>query len=168
MNDDKIAEKCKSIRVHGQKERYVHTSVGLCGRMDTIQCAIVLAKLVNFEWEVMKRQEIASKYDEVFDASVVSRMKVMEDRTSVYAQYTLLVDNREGLMAHMSKHKIPYAIHYPNTLDKQAPYIDLSDKREFLNADELSRKVISIPMHPYLNEDDQEFISDTIIEFVNN
>jgi UDP-2-acetamido-2-deoxy-ribo-hexuluronate aminotransferase len=168
VKDDKIAEKCKSIRVHGQKERYVHKLVGLCGRMDTIQCAIVLAKLVNFEWEVTKRQEVASKYDEIFDASGINRMQVMKDRTSVYAQYTLSVDNREGLIDCMAKHNIPYAIHYPNTLDKQAPYIDLNDKREFLNADELSRNVISIPMHPYLNIEDQNFIASTIVEFFNN
>ena len=136
--------------------------------MDTIQCAVVLAKLVNFEWEVTKRQEVASKYDEIFDASGINRMQVMKDRTSVYAQYTLSVDNREGLIDCMAKHNIPYAIHYPNTLDKQAPYIDLNDKREFLNADELSRNVISIPMHPYLNIEDQNFIASTIVEFFNN
>jgi len=168
VNDDKLAEICKSIRVHGQKERYVHSRIGLCGRMDTLQCAIALAKLVNFEWEVTKRQEIASKYDEAFDASGIGRIKVIKDRTSVYAQYTLIVDNREGLMSHMSKYKIPYAIHYPATLDKQDPYIDFSDKRVCLNAEELSKKVISIPMHPYLNDHNQEFISNTIVDFLNN
>jgi len=68
----------------------------------------------------------------------------------------------------MSKYKIPYAIHYPATLDKQDPYIDFSDKRVCLNAEELSKKVISIPMHPYLNDHNQEFISNTIVDFLNN
>jgi UDP-2-acetamido-2-deoxy-ribo-hexuluronate aminotransferase len=167
VNDDKLAEICKSIRVHGQKERYVHSRIGLCGRMDTIQCAVVLAKLVNFEWEVIKRQEIASKYDEAFDASGIGRIQLMKDRTSVYAQYTLIVDNREDLMSHLSNNKIPYAIHYPKTLNMQEPYIDSADKSEFLNADQLARKVISIPMHPYLNDHDQKFISNTIVDFHN-
>lgn len=165
LNDDKLAEISKSIRSHGQLQRYVHSRIGLCGRMDTIQCAIVLAKLVNFDWEIKKRQEVASKYNEIFDTFGINRIKLMPDRTSVYAQYTLIVDNRSDLINHLTKNDIPYAIHYPKTLDKQEAYFDSNNKNVYLNAEQLSRKVISIPMHPYLNDNDQNLISNTIVDF---
>jgi len=87
-NDEGIAQVCREIRVHGQSQRYVHTRLGVGGRMDTLQCAIVLAKLDRFDWEVQRRIEIGSRYNILLDVIGVSRVQQRQDRTSVYAQYT--------------------------------------------------------------------------------
>ena len=96
-SDDAIAQACREIRVHGQSKRYVHTRIGVGGRMDTIQCAVVLAKMERFEWEVQQRLEIGRRYNEIFDHVNVKRVTQRNDRTSVFAQYTVLIDNREAI-----------------------------------------------------------------------
>src|SRR3954453_23360591 len=95
-NDDGLAQAMREIRVHGQPSRYLHTRVGVGGRMDTLQCAVLLAKLERFDWEVSKREEVARRYDALLGryANVVSLLNVRPDRTSVYAQYTVLARDR--------------------------------------------------------------------------
>ncbi len=93
-NDDAIAQAAREIRVHGQSKRYVHTRVGVGGRMDTLQCAVVLGKLQRFEWELEQRAAIGARYDALIDAAGIDRVKVRPDRSSVFAQYTVFVDDR--------------------------------------------------------------------------
>ena len=94
-SDPALAEACRQIRVHGQSERYVHTRVGVGGRMDTIQCAIVLAKLSRFEWEIQKRIELGEMYNRLLMELASIGLRKKSDRTSVFAQYTVFLDRRE-------------------------------------------------------------------------
>ena len=94
VSDAALAQACREIRIHGQSRRYTHTRVGVGGRMDTLQCAIVLAKLERFDWEVQQRLALGARYNQRCDAAGIARMVQREDRTSVFAQYTVRVANR--------------------------------------------------------------------------
>ena len=96
-NNEEIATAAKEIRVHGQSKRYHHTRIGVGGRMDTIQCAIVSAKLKNFKNEIKARQEIGEIYNDAFNKTSIKTVKVLEENTSVYAQYTILLEDRDFL-----------------------------------------------------------------------
>ena len=164
-NDAKIAEACQQIRVHGQSERYVHSLVGLGGRMDTMQCGVVLAKLKSFSWEVAQRQRVAERYDHLLDefkaSSTHSRMCATvcrPDRTSVYAQYTLLVENRDELRKRLEERGIPTAVHYPKPLNEQPAYLKFCCPECTPVAKGLSNQVMSLPMSPYLSAADQDTI----------
>jgi UDP-2-acetamido-2-deoxy-ribo-hexuluronate aminotransferase len=114
-NDDGIAKALREIRVHGQERRYHHTRIGVGGRMDTLQCAIVLAKLDRFEWEISRRAEIGERYGELLEGlrPEIAALSVRPDRTSVYAQYTVRARNRTRLQENLEAAAIPTAIHYP-------------------------------------------------------
>ncbi len=98
-SDEDIAQACREIRLHGQSDRYIHTRVGIGGRMDTIQAAVVLAKLERFDWEIIQRQKIAKKYTDLINESgseiEIRNIVVKPNRTSVFAQYSLIVNDRE-------------------------------------------------------------------------
>ena len=117
-NDDQLAQKLRELRVHGQNQRYVHTSLGINGRFDTIQAAVLLEKLKIFEDEVKKRQEIAAYYSELLKNHVVVP-QVAAHNTCVFAQYTIRVQEREEFCKNLQKAGIPTAIHYPVPLTKQ-------------------------------------------------
>ncbi len=121
-NDDALAQACREIRVHGQSARYTHTRVGVGGRMDTLQCAIVLAKLERFAWELERRQVIGARYAELLAAAGIECVAVRPDRDSVLAQYTVFVDDRARVQAALVEHGIPTAVHYPKPLHHQPAY----------------------------------------------
>ena len=150
-NDDALAIACREIRVHGQSRRYVHTRVGLGGRMDTLQCAVVLAKLERFEWEIARRVEIGRLYNEALDALGVSRVLQRPDRTSVYGQYTVLVDNRDAVQLKLKDAGIPTAVHYPVPLNLQPAYAHLCCPDCTPHAARIAKRVMSLPMHPDLS-----------------
>jgi UDP-2-acetamido-2-deoxy-ribo-hexuluronate aminotransferase len=150
-NDDALALACREIRVHGQSRRYVHTRIGLGGRMDTLQCAVVLAKLEQFEWEIARRLEIGGLYNDALDALGVARVHQRHDRTSVYGQYTVLSDDREKLQQKLKEAGIPTAVHYPVPLNLQPAYAHLCCPDCTPNAASLAKRVMSLPMHPYLS-----------------
>ncbi len=170
-SDDGLARACREMRVHGQSERYVHTRVGVGGRMDTLQCAIVLAKLERFDWEISQRQRVAERYSELIMAHKNHRVtKVMSIpvvdslRTSAYAQYTLQVEDREQLQVSMKKAGIPTAVHYPIPLNEQPAYKKYCCSSNCTPvASMVSRTVMSLPMHPDLGEEEQEKIVDVLI-----
>ena len=150
-SDDALAQAAREIRVHGDSGRYRHTRIGVGGRMDTIQCAVVLAKLERFEWEVKRRIEIACRYDKLL-SSRFRVLKVRPDRTSVHAQYTVRAVNRSALEATLKAKRIPTAIHYPEPLHRQPAYAAMFAARSFPAAELLASEVISLPMHAYLDE----------------
>jgi UDP-2-acetamido-2-deoxy-ribo-hexuluronate aminotransferase len=154
-NDDQIATACREIRVHGQSQRYVHTRVGLGGRMDTLQCAVVLAKLDRFDWELEQRQRIGHRYDQLLGESDIGLVKVRPDRTSVYAQYTVLVHNREALQKRLNEAGIPTAIHYPLPLNEQPAYKHFCCPECTPIAKKIANQVLSLPMSPDLVPEDQ-------------
>ena len=154
-NDDAIAQKLIEIRIHGQNARYCHSRVGINGRMDTIQAAILLEKLKLFPDEILLRQRVAEKYNELL-SSLVKTPYVHQHNTSVYAQYTIEVNNRDAFQQQMQAASIPTAVHYPVAMHLQKALNYLNYKvGDFPCSEKASHQVISLPMHPYLKEEDQ-------------
>jgi len=165
-NDDEIAKNCREIRVHGQSKRYVHTRIGLGGRMDTIQCAVVLAKFEKFEWEVEHRLLIGKKYNQLLDQAGIQRVVQYSERESVFAQYTLIVNDRESVQNKLLKKGIPSAIHYPIPINEQKAYKHLCCPDCTPISSDLSQKVLSIPMGPYLKPENQTMIVNELVQLI--
>jgi len=154
----------REIRHHGQSGRYHHTRIGINGRLDTLQCAVLLAKLERFEWEVAERARIGARYDELLSGlePAIRLVKVRPDRTSVFAQYSLLAADREGLERALKAEGIPTAIHYPKSLHQQPAYSAGWEGASFPVSERLAREVISLPMHPYLDAATQDRIAGAV------
>jgi UDP-2-acetamido-2-deoxy-ribo-hexuluronate aminotransferase len=161
-NDDALAQASREIRVHGQSKRYVHTRIGVGGRMDTLQCAIVLAKFERFEWEVERRGDIGGRYRQLLDEHGIASMTLRPDRTSVYAQYTIMVDNRDMYQEKLKDAGIPTAVHYPIPLNAQPAYREYFKEGDTPHAALLSQKVMSLPMHPDLDAATQNEIVECV------
>lgn len=178
-SDDAIAQAAREIRVHGQSKRYVHTRIGLGGRMDTLQCAIVLAKWPRFEWEVERRGAIGAEYTRLINAEVpgakplegdevgqelkgIRTLTLQPNHTSVYAQYTVLVPNREILQGKLQSVGIPTAVHYPVPINAQPAYKKMSVGGETPISDWMAKHVMSLPMGPDLNEIDQKKVVEIV------
>jgi len=154
-NDENLAKVMREIRVHGQDRRYHHPRVGINGRMDTLQAAILLSKLDIFPQEVKLREENGTRYNHLIGEHCqnITPPHINAGNTSVYAQYTVLTDDRDKVIKHLSGVNIPTAIHYPVPLNKQ-PALQ-TNEYDLSVADSLSDRVMSLPMHPYLSENDQ-------------
>jgi UDP-2-acetamido-2-deoxy-ribo-hexuluronate aminotransferase len=163
-DDDALATAMREIRHHGQAGRYHHTRLGINGRMDTIQCAVLLAKLDRFDWEVERRLAIGRRYTDLLSglAPEVATLALRPDRTNVYAQYTIRCADRERVHRHLSGEGIPTAVHYPVSLHQQPAYAETYAGQSFPNAERLAREVISLPMHPYLDEATQTRIAGAV------
>lgn len=161
-SDDDLARAMREIRVHGQERRYYHTRVGVGGRMDTLQCAIVLAKLDSFEHEVANRYAVGNRYQAGFAdlerQGHLHRLSIRPDRTSVFAQYTVQLANRDKVAAQLQSQSIPTAVHYPVPIHRQPAYADKCRWSDLTNAEHAAASVISLPMHPYLTEVEQEAV----------
>jgi UDP-2-acetamido-2-deoxy-ribo-hexuluronate aminotransferase len=161
-SDDALAAAMREIRVHGQSRRYVHTRVGVGGRMDTLQCAIVLAKLERFEFELGQRQLAADSYDALLSGRVqlVGRQR---DRTSVFAQYTVVLEERERVQAALHAAGIPTAVHYPVPMHRQPAYAHLSSPESCPVASAMAARVMSLPMGPYLAPDSAHEVAEAVL-----
>lgn len=157
-NDDALAQAMREIRVHGQSQRYVHTRVGVGGRMDTLQSAIVLAKLERFAWEVRQRHDIGQRYNELLDQAGIARIQQRPERTSVYAQYTVMLSNREALQKCLAEAGIPTAVHYPVPLNEQPAYKHLCCPDCTPMAQQLATRVMSLPMSAEITPEQQQQI----------
>ena len=147
----------REIRVHGQSGRYVHTRIGVGGRMDSLQCAVVLAKLGRFDWELERRIALGRRYDELL--ARFRPIRVKNDRTSVYAQYTIRSAERARIEAALKANGIPSAVHYPQSVHHQPAYAANYRGLSFPAAERLSREVLSLPMSADLREADQDLIA---------
>ncbi|WDR01371.1 DegT/DnrJ/EryC1/StrS family aminotransferase [Devosia algicola] len=158
--DPDLAKAIREIRVHGQERRYYHTRIGVGGRMDTIQAAVVLAKLEEFDWEVERRLDIGQRYlDLLSGINTVQLPVIRADRTCVWAQFTLQVDDRDAVLAKLKAQNIPTAVHYPVPLHNQPAYRDLCRISGSLARTEyVANRVFSLPMHPFLAPDAQDQI----------
>lgn len=156
-NDDTLAEKMRQIRVHGQDKRYHHALLGINGRLDTLQAGILLAKLKVLDNEVALRQKVGSRYSELLKDVNCTTPFVMPGAVHVYAQYTILVEDRDGVIKKLNDKGIPTAVHYPIPLHQQ-PALSQYVKPGFtLPVTEMvSKKVISLPMYPYMDEATQD------------
>jgi UDP-2-acetamido-2-deoxy-ribo-hexuluronate aminotransferase len=164
--DEALAQACREIRVHGQSKRYVHTRIGVGGRMDTLQCAVVLAKLKRFDWEVERRLAIGARYNDLVDAAGIGRVVQRPDRTSVFAQYTVFVEDRPAVQARLKEAGIPTAVHYPVPLNRQPAYSNLSGGGPTPRSDRVAERVMSLPMHPDLDEATQDAVVAALAEAV--
>ncbi len=163
-SDDSLATAMREIRVHGQERRYYHTRIGVGGRMDTLQCAVVLAKFDRFEREIVRRREIGARYDRHF-AGRIGSIAQRQDRTSVFAQYTVVADNRARLQEALKMSGIPTAVHYPVPLHRQPAYAGLCRIQSGLTvAEHLAERVISLPMGPDLREEDQDRVIAEVLQ----
>ena len=162
-NDDRFAEILRSIRVHGQgSDKYENVRIGINGRLDTLQAAILLAKFAIFPEEIDLRQEVARRYNELL-AGVVTTPEIPEGYRSAWAQYSILARDgaeRSALMAKLKEAGIPTAIYYPKPLHRQTAFAGLGYKEgDFPVSEDCARRIFSLPMHPYLAAEDQRRIA---------
>ncbi len=164
-SDEELARAMREIRVHGQSRRYVHTRVGVGGRMDTLQCAIVLAKLERFEWELEQRARVGAAYDALLSGKLglVSRTR---ERSSAFAQYTVVLDERERVQAALHAAGIPTAVHYPVPMHMQPAYAHLCSPEAAPVAMEMAAKVLSLPMGPYMHDADVRLVAETLLQAI--
>lgn len=162
-DNDHLAEILRSIRNHGQgTDRYDNVRIGLNGRLDSLQAAILLAKLEVFPQEVAARQEVARCYSQALEPWVEVPY-VAPDRTSVWAQYSILSDERALLLKRLEQAGIPTAIYYPKPLHLQEAFAPLGYKPgDFPVSERAAARIFSLPMHPYLTRDDQERIIEAL------
>lgn len=165
--DVELAEKIASLRLHGQSQRYFHQYIGVGGRLDALQAAILRVKLKAFESVIQRRQEVAHWYDN-FLRDCVKIPCILERRTSVYAQYTIQTNKRTELQEVLKANRIPSVVHYPLGLHLQECFKGLGyQEGDFKNVEIASREVLSLPMNPYLKKKEVEAIACAIKEWVN-
>lgn len=150
-NDEELAKVIRQIARHGQDRRYHHIRVGVNSRLDTLQAAILLPKLEIFPEEIELRNRVAHTYSSLLHkGGITSTPFVDKHNVSVWAQYTLRVENRDPLQNILQKAGIPTAVHYPVPLNKQPAVLDIAADLPVGN--KLANEVISLPFHPYLEE----------------
>ncbi|RYF67867.1 MAG: DegT/DnrJ/EryC1/StrS family aminotransferase [Comamonadaceae bacterium] len=159
-DDDGLAKAMREIRVHGQERRYYHTRIGVGGRMDTLQCAVVLAKLDRFAWEIEQRVAVGDRYLQLLrDVPAVQPLAVRPDRTCVWGQFTVQVAQRERVAEALKAAGVPTAIHYPVPLHRQPAYQHLCRVVGSLDvSDAKAARVLSLPLHPRLDLETQQHI----------
>lgn len=157
-NDDTLAERMRAIRTHGGLRRHHHPYLGMNGRFDTLQAAVLLAKFLHFGAEVEARGRIGARYSEMLK-EVCGVPAISPGNTHVYAQYTIRLPNRDEVGAYLKEKGIPTAVYYPKCLHEQPVFRGCGCKwGDFPEAERASREVISLPMHPFLNEEDQNVV----------
>lgn len=161
---DEYAEKIKMMRIHGQNKRYQHKYIGLGGRLDTIQAAVLLAKLPHYADEIVGRNRVANTYmEQLSDAIQIPIVK--DDRTSVWAQYTVRVQHRDRLQKDLKAQGIPTAVHYPMPLHMQECFQYLGYKKgAFPISEKAASDVMSLPMNPFLTDDEIKFIANALTQ----
>jgi UDP-2-acetamido-2-deoxy-ribo-hexuluronate aminotransferase len=167
-NDAALAQAAREIRVHGQSARYTHTRVGVGGRMDTLQCAVVLAKLERFEWELARRAALGARYQRLLLASEqrIEPITVRPDRNSVWAQFTVLVDNRANVQKALTNAGVPSAVHYPLPLNHQPAYAKYCCPDCCPHSRRAAQRVLSLPMSADLTQADQDQVVAALMQAV--
>lgn len=161
-NDDVLAERMRSIRIHGQAKRYEHVRLGINGRLDTLQAAILLEKFALFPEEIELRQVVANRYTQAL-SGIARTPKIQSHHTSVFAQYTIEVANRDRVIEALAAQGVPTAVHYPIALHEQQVFKAMFDQTErYPHAEAAARRVLSLPMHPYLTEVEQARVVDAL------
>lgn len=169
-NDQELAKVLRQIARHGQDRRYHHVRVGVNSRLDTIQAAILLPKLAVLDEELAARQQVAERYNSALSSlqgldgeAVIKTPYIEPHNTSAWAQYALQVLNREALQLQLMQTGIPTAVHYPTCLNKQPAVADATSQLPV--GDRVAQQVVSLPMHPYLDNTSIEIITQIILKF---
>ncbi|MDB9971281.1 DegT/DnrJ/EryC1/StrS family aminotransferase [Alphaproteobacteria bacterium] len=164
-NNEFIAQKIKSLRVHGKgKSKYEIDYIGLNSRLDTIQAAIILAKLEDFDWEFKKRNSIAHNYTTALKEKI-STPYIPEESKSIWAQYTVRHKDREMIQNDLKSKGIPTMVYYPVPMHMQKAYKKFYRGR-LINSEKLAQEVFSLPMYPDMSNEDQEYIIENIIKII--
>lgn len=168
--DVTLAEKLRQIRIHGQKVKHQHPLVGINGRMDTIQAAILLEKMAIFPEECDARAWAGSRYDILLaDVKGIETPVIANGNTSVYAQYTILSENRDALSHALQTQQIPSVAYYTGPLHLQGAFAGLGhEPGDFLVSEKIAAQCLSLPMHPYLETKAQEFITEVLKNTINS
>ena len=162
-NSDALAEKIKILRIHGQSKRYHHKYIGIGGRMDTLQAAVLNVKLKYYAKDLAKRQEVAKKYTQQFSdnqyANILIIPIVKDERTTAWAQYSIRIKDRDHVQPKLKEVGVPTAVHYPMPLHLQECFAYLGYKKgDFPMAEQVSKTIMSLPMNPYLSDEEITYI----------
>lgn len=163
-DDDELANAMRQIRVHGQEKKHHHPILGLNGRLDTLQAAVLLPKLDLFPEEVKLRQQVGERYDSLLEGiEGIQCPHVAPGNTSVYAQYTILCENRDDVQAKLKDADVPSVPYYAVPLHFQPVFSDLGhEKGDFPVTEQVANQCLSLPMSPYLSAEDQEIVAHAI------
>lgn len=169
-DDDTLATAMLELRNHGQSARYRHTRIGINGRLDTLQAAILLAKLDVFDEELAARDRIAQHYTSLL-RDAVQTPRVLPNRTSAWAQYTIAVSDRDAVAASLHQAGIPTAVHYPTPLHLQPVYTNVAQQKHWARgsfpvSEFAAERVLSLPMHPYLDSAQIERVASAVLSAV--
>ena len=164
-NDEILDSKLKSLRNHGQTERYKHHYIGLCARLDTLQASILSIKLKHFPDKLAKRQEAARLYSQELKNLPLTLPTIKEGYTSSFAQFSILEEKREALLTHLKAAQIPTAIHYPTPLPHQEAFAYLNIQESFPHASRVASHILSLPLNPYLSQEEVLYICKNIKDF---
>lgn len=157
-NNQELATRMSEIRIHGQSKRYYHTRLGINGRFDTLQAAVLLEKMAIFPEEIQLRQEVAERYQKLLPAGV-KKPVIKHHNKSVYAQFTIEVAHRDAVQKSLQENGVPTAVHYPLGLHEQPILKRLyPDLPSFPVTEHAAKSVMSIPMHPYLTLEQQQTV----------
>ena len=163
-NDENLADRLRMIREHGQAARYRHAMLGMNGRLDTIQAAVLLAKIPYFEAEIEARQRVAEYYRKRL-AGHVRLPVIAAGNVSVHAQFTIRVQQRDAVQKQLTELGIPTAIHYPAPLHRQPIFANLGyQDDDFPEAAQAAQEVLSLPMHPFLTTEEQDKVVDSLLQ----
>jgi len=166
-NNDEYAEKIKMMRLHGQIKRYHHKYIGIGGRLDTIQAAVLSVKLDHYSDEVYRRNEVAQTYFIELKNSI-NKPIIKSNRASVWAQYTIKINNRDKLKARLKDDNIPTSVHYPMPLHLQECFQYLNYKKgDFPVSEKTSEQVLSLPMNPFLVKNQIKYIATKVLKHTN-
>lgn len=161
-SDEKFAEKMKSLRLHGQTERYHHKYIGMGGRLDTLQAAVLNVKMEHYEKDINRRQVVAEDYSHNLK-DLVKTPTILSENTSVWAQYSIRVQNRIEVISKLKECGIPTAVHYPKPLHLQECFNYLNHKYgDFPIAEKISEEILSLPMNPYLKNEEIKYIANQL------
>lgn len=157
-DDDALAKAMREIRIHGQDRRYHHPRIGINGRLDTLQAAIILAKLERFDWEVTQRQKVGARYKAILASQCPYALTphIESYNTSVFAQYSIQVDSRDEVVKRMHDLGIPTAVHYPVPLNRQPAYANGGNAPVTPNSEAVAARIMSLPMHADLSPAEQD------------
>ncbi len=168
-DDLELADVLRSIRVHGQgSEKYENVRIGLNARLDTIQAAILLPKVKIFPHELAERQRVAERYTELLQKTtpLITTPHIPDGTQSAWAQYSILCENRDALSSALKGKGIPTMVYYPRPLHLQKAYSGLGYREgDFPTAEKICRSILSLPMHPYLQDDQIQLIAKAVLDF---
>lgn len=170
VQSEEMAKKIRSLLSHGQSKRYVHQYIGMNARMDSLQASVLCVKLKYFQDEIAQRQRVAQNYTKILNetklCNYVKTPHIQSRNSSVFAQYSLYVQDRDGLSEYLKSYSIPTAIHYPRPLHLQDAFAPLGYKEgDFPVSEDTSKHILSIPMSAFITEEEQGEVAERIKEF---